>query len=105
MISVKAKPTENETELRKEISNLMSDLMLQTKLIKVADEKSMIRQGERLINAHNERLKKIMTLITADKQRLLQELMEQAETYQFFAFPDAHAVPVEVIQNKLEGLS
>jgi hypothetical protein len=75
------KLTENETELRKEISDLMTDLMLQTKLIKVADEKSMIRQGERLINAHNERLKKIMAIITADKQKLLEELIVYVETY------------------------
>lgn len=102
---MKAKPTENETELRKEISDLMTDLMLQTKLIKVADEKSMIRQGERFINAHNERLKKIMALITADKQKLLQELMEQKVDYSepFFVATN-EAIPLSVIQNKLEGL-
>jgi hypothetical protein len=60
-----------------------------------------------------EMIDELLTLITSDKQRLLQGLMEEAENYVLVdASPteteiigSERAVPIEVIQNKLEGLS
>jgi hypothetical protein len=85
------KPLVDETELRKAIE----DIIVNTSLHPV--DASL----------------RIMAFITSDKQRLLQGLMEEAENY---ALVDAspteteiigveRAIPLSLIQNKLEGLS
>jgi hypothetical protein len=59
------KPLVGEAGLRIEISNLMTDLMLQTKLIQLDDRESMLKQGRKLIATHSKRLDVIMALIAS----------------------------------------
>lgn len=50
-------------KLRTDISNLMADLMIDTKLIKLDKPEFMLEQGKKYIHAHNSRLNEIMALI------------------------------------------
>lgn len=69
---------QGDDELREQISNLMADLMVESRMIKLADKPSMIEQGRDYINAHNKRLNVIMQLILADcKQHELEARKEQ----------------------------
>jgi hypothetical protein len=89
--------TEDETELSNEEPTI--DWLIE----QIAPNKG----NSPLLNFNKDRLKKA---ITSDKQRLLQELMEHKTKLCNNASSDMAptfiaAVPLNVIQNKLEGLS
>jgi ribosomal protein L14 len=86
---------ELEDELETIIVRLLNDVRLRDATMKGFD------RNEWVIKDKAQAKEQIMALITSDKQRLLQELMEQAKG-KAVGYP---CVPLSVIQNKLEGLS
>ena len=64
-------------QLRDKVSNLMTDLMLETGVLKSDTKADVIEQGKKFIHAHNSRLNEILNLIathytpTADVAELI----------------------------------
>lgn len=97
-------PTENTEELRGQISNLMADLMLETKLIKLANQPDMLKQGRQLIKTHNSRLDAIMSLIASSNHQAVQAFVEQVlKEKQTEGYPPIDFVPVSVITSLMKG--
>jgi hypothetical protein len=95
-----SKLTENETELRNRIRILL--LAFAHDYVEPADviSDSVLFETTNLF----------MTLITSDKQKLLQGLIVYVETYNDYDpeglfYRSEDAIPLPVIQNKLEGLA
>jgi hypothetical protein len=104
MISVKAKPTENETELR--LVKILKELQLDTMGVEFVDKGDYDSDVEYLTAKLHWAEVQIRRLLISDKQKLLQELKEEGKMVVGNVFdPCGKYVSVEVIQNKLEGLS
>ena len=67
-------PEEQEKELRRLISDLMADLMVDVSLEKLSKyDGDIIEKGRLYLKSHNDRLDIIMQLITADRKRVALE--------------------------------
>ena len=67
-------PTEQDKELRRLISDLMADLMVDVSLKKLSKyDGDIIEKGRLYLDSHNDRLDIIMQLITADRKRVALE--------------------------------
>ncbi len=67
-------PTEQDKELRRLISDLMADLMVDVSLKKLSKyDGDIIEKGRLYLESHNDRLNLIMQLITADRKRVALE--------------------------------
>jgi hypothetical protein len=105
MTNPTTKPLVDETELREKVNELVLDCLNTS-----CNGGLLSPTGQ---DYKDDCVDQLLTLITSDKQRLLKELMEQKAAYVGRLYEQGKvdtqskphdAIPLSVIQNKLEGL-